>query len=146
MKEQITLTYCGRRLDRTEKKIFFEFDRDGRTLAYSKVRHGVVGGIYVVDADTDTDAGRLSIYPASLRYTGEKITDLAQIAVWEAADRDAYDTSRELAAERKHAKSSELDTAIAPLVEVIVKASTRAEAQAIMRVVTAKLDRAWWDR
>ena len=141
-RQQITLTYCGRRLGKAGK-VMHEFEFAGRSLWYSKVSHGVVGGRYTVDADV-TAAGEVTIYPATLTYAGEKIDDVDQVAVWEAVDRDAYSTSRLMSAERKHARSSELDAALEPLTRLIAKAGTRAEAQAIMRVVTAKLDDAWW--
>lgn len=141
-REQITLTYCGRRLGKADKLIY-EFEYAGRSLVFAKMTHGVVGGRYTVDADVADDGG-VSIYPATLTYTGEKIDDVDQVAVWEAVDRDTYATHRLKAAERKHARSSELDIALEPLARLIAKAGTRAEAQAIMRVVTAKLDDAWW--
>lgn len=142
-REQITLTYCGRRLGKADKLVY-EFEYAGRSLWYSKgITHGVVGGRYTVDAEV-TDDGGVTIYPTTLTYTGEKIDDVDQVAVWEAVDRDTYATHRLKAAERKHARSSELDIALEPLTRLIAKASTRAEAQAIMRVVTAKLDDAWW--
>lgn len=144
MTEQITLTYKGRRLGQSNK-ILYVYEHEGRQLIYSKVSHGVVGGRYAVDADLGEE-GAVDIYPSTMRYTGEKIDDLEQVAAWEAADRDAWNTSRQLAVERKHAKSSELDVALEPIVGVIQKASTRAEAHAIIRVISEKLDRAWWER
>lgn len=143
-RQQITLTYCGRRLGKADKLIY-EFEYAGRSLWFSKLTHGVVGGRYTVGADVKDD-GDVSIYPASLAYAGEKIDDVDQVAVWEAVDRDTYATSRLKAAERKHSRSSELDGALEPLTRLITKASTRAEAHAIIRVVTAKLDDAWWNQ
>lgn len=147
MTKQITLTYCGRRLS-SSNKLIFEFDYEGRALLFTKSRHGTIGGKYTVDAEVagEGDEARVRIYPDSLCYAGEKIDDVDQIAVWEAADRDSWNTSRLLATERKHAKSSELDAALEPAIRIIQKASTRAEAQAVIRVVTEKLDRAWWER
>lgn len=147
MKKQIMLTYCGRRLS-SKNKVIFEFDHEGETLLFAKGRHLTIGGRYSVEAKVadDGDPQKVSIYSDSMCYTGEKIDDVDQIAVWEAADRDSWNTSRLLAAERKHAKSSELDRALEPAVRVIQTASTRAEAQAIIRVITERLDRAWWER
>ncbi len=143
-RQQITLTYCGRRIGRSNKLVH-EYEHAGRSLVYSKVTHGVVGGIYTVDAELSDDGGA-TIYPSTLRYTGEKASDSYQVAVWEGLDRDAWNTSRLLAAERKHAKSSELDDALEDLTRIVQRAATRSEVQAIIRVATEKLDRAWWER
>ncbi|MGL5824994.1 MAG: hypothetical protein ACRCYU_09285 [Nocardioides sp.] len=145
MKEQITLTYCGRRIG-GRNKLVYEYDLAGRSMRYAKLTHGVVGGRYTVDAELSEDGG-VTIYPATLRYAGEKADDdLDRVAVWESLDRDAWNNSRLLAAERKHAKSSELDAALEDLIRIVQHAATRSEVQAILRVVTEKVDRAWWER
>lgn len=142
-REPITMTYAGRRLGKGNKLVqAVEFE--GRSLTYGKLPHGVVGGLYNVEA-TRSDDGGLTIYVGTWQYTGEKRRD-AQVAAWEALDRDAYATTRRLSAERKAQRSSELDLALEHLTAIVQKAATRHEADAIIRVVTDRLSQSWWNR
>lgn len=63
-REQITVTYCGRRLGNAAKLVY-EFEYAGRSLVFAKMNHGVVGGRYTVDADVSDDG--VSIYPVEHR-------------------------------------------------------------------------------
>ncbi|MGH3972735.1 MAG: hypothetical protein ACRDS9_05350, partial [Pseudonocardiaceae bacterium] len=101
---------------------------------------------YTIKADLGAEGDPISIYPSTLHYEGEKIDDTHLIALWEAADRDARATSRVLAMERKHKRSSELDQVLAPLIAVIQRACTIEECEAIINVVTRKLNQAWHRR
>lgn len=145
MPEMISLVYQGRRLGQGAK-LFHTFDHDGAPASFAKAPHGVIGGRYTIKADLGAEGDPTSIYPSTLRYEGSKIDDTALIALWEATDRAAWETSRLLAMERKHKRSSELDEALAPLIGVIERASTFEEYEAIINVVTRKLNQAWHRR
>lgn len=142
-REQITLTYAGRRLGKNSK-VIHEWIHGDRELYFAKLVGSAIGGLYSVDADLDGDG--VSVFQDTLRYTGEKIDDVEQVAVWQAADQSARTSAAERAAERRHSKSTELDEALAPVLRLIQRARTRSEAQAIARVVGDKLDEAWWKR
>ncbi|MGH3998529.1 hypothetical protein OG984_03020 [Nocardioides sp. NBC_00368] len=145
MPEMISLVYLGRRLGQGAKLVH-TFDRDGTPASFAKAPHGVIGGKYTIKADLGAEGDPISIYPSTLHYEGEKIDDTHLIALWEAADRDARATSRVLAMERKHKRSSELDQVLAPLIAVIQRACTIEECEAIINVVTRKLNQAWHRR
>lgn len=145
MSEIIWLVYQGRRLGQGAKLVH-TFDHDGTPVSFAKAPHGVIGGKYTIKAELSADSDPVSIYPSTLHYEGEKIDDTDLIAVWEAADRDAWETSRVLAMERKHKRSSELDQALTPLISVVERAATIEECQAIINVATRKLNQAWHRR
>lgn len=145
MSQIIDLIYQGRRLGQGAK-LLHTFDHDGTPASFAKAPHGVIGGKYTIKADLGAEDEPISIYPSTLHYDGSKIDDTDLVAVWEAADRAAWDTSRRLAMERKHKRSSELDQALAPLLRVIDRATTYQETEAIINVVTRKLNGAWHHR
>lgn len=139
----ITVTYCGRRLDH-HNKLIQELQHEGRSLLYSKIKHGVIGGRYTVDAVQDDT--RMTIYPSTMRYAGEKVDDVDQVAAWEALDRDAWETTRYLALERKHQANTALDEYVAQGHSIVRQAKSTAEARAIVKIISNKLLEGWWNQ
>lgn len=142
-KQQHEIVYTGRRLN-AEGKALHAWLLDERGLYYTKLKGKSVGGIYTVDADVND--GTVSVYPGSLKYTGQKITDTDRIATWQAADQAARDSVAEAAAERRHAKSAELDAALEPLLRIARSTRTAAGLRALVQVVSNKITEAWWKR
>lgn len=138
-----TFVYIGRRLNE-KSKVIHAWLLGEREVYYDKVAGQVVGGIYAMNAVVDDT--NLSVYRSTMRYTGQKVDDVDQVAAWQLADQHARTTAAEAAAERRHAKSTELDAALAPLVAVVRKVRTVAEARALAKVVADKILEAWWNR
>ncbi|MDP3889850.1 hypothetical protein [Nocardioides sp.] len=142
-KQQITLVYAGRRLS-SKGKIIHEWHLDDRELYFDKVKGTAIGGRYEVQADMEGDG--VTLYGGTLSYAGEKISDTDQIALWQAEDQHARTIATQQAAERRHGKSTELDAALAPLLQLVTQARTQAEVRAIARVVDDRITQAWWRR
>lgn len=144
MPTPITLVYAGRRLDTKGKAIHEWRLDDDRLLYYAKLAGSAIGGTYSVDGSID--GATVSVNPHTLRYSGTKDADPDQIALWQAEDQHTRAVVAEAAAERRHAKSTELDDALAPLLAIVQRARTQAEARALIKVVSDKLTQAYWRR
>lgn len=143
-RQPITVIYAGRRVSKADKPSHVWFLGD-RELRYDKLKGTAIGGVYTVDSDQgDDDSLGATVYPSTLRYTGEQHDDVDQVALWQAADESARAEIALAAAERRHSKSSELDTTLEPLLELVRKARTRGDVVALERVVQARLEKAWW--
>jgi hypothetical protein len=146
-RQTITLIYAGRRVGSTGKAVFAWRFGD-RELRYDKLKGTAIGGTYTVEAEIEpaVELPGVTVYPATLRYCGDQVDDVDQVALWQAADQDARIDLARAAGERRHAKSTELDAALAPLLELVRKARTRGEVYALEKVVEARIEQAWWKR
>ncbi len=135
--------YAGRRLAGNGKTLH-EWHLGDHELYFAKLPGQAIGGVYTVKAEISGD--NVQIYTGTQRYSGQKISDVTQIAAWQAADQHARTAAAEAAAERRHAKSTELDTALADVLEIARRARTRADVTALTRVVSDKLLDAWRTR
>lgn len=138
--EEFRLIYAGQRCNQ-EGKIFYAYlQEEGsyQELHFSKLRVGAIGGIYVVQGVTKED-GVFSVYPDSIRFSGESIADKERIAFWAALDQQARAQQALIRKERSLAKSDELERAIEPLLRLMQKARTHNEREALVQVVASRM-------
>lgn len=110
---------------------------------YTKMRGSSIGGIYTVEHPPEKPN---SVYPTTLTYTMEKVDDRDQVAIWQAVDADVQRQASRQAAERKHAKSSELDEAMQPLVDLAFRCRNRYEMTALRDAVSERMQEAFWKK
>lgn len=145
-RQPITVIYAGRRVGKAGKPSHVWFLGD-RELRYDKLKGTAIGGAYTVDTDQgDDDSLGATVYPGSLRYTGEQHDDVDHVALWQAADESARAEIALAAAERRHSKSPELEAALEPLLELVRKARTRGDVAALRNVIHSRIEKAWWER
>lgn len=136
--------YLGRRLpsDGKTKPWHAWQDETGRELHYTDGA-AVIGGIYEVEVLREEESVRARIKGA--KYLGRKV-DADEVARNEALDAGTRQELARQAAERKHARSSELDEALAPVLRIARSCRTRHEATMLASVVSSKITEAWWTR
>lgn len=147
--ETLTLVYAGRRLPKAGAKpnhAWYRPENLDDDLTFGPQSAGAaIGGLYTVDGQTN-DSGGVSIYPSTIRFTGERIDDTDRIATWQAVDQETRSHLALQAGERKYAQSAELERALEPLIRLTQSARTRGEATAIRNAVVERLNEAWWKR
>jgi hypothetical protein len=139
----LTLRYAGRR-DNGKALSHVWLDENDRERWFSKFPAGVIGGIYTVDGETKDDGG-MSVSTGTLAWTGEKV-DAEQTAIWHALDEAARRAKGRRDAERRAGKSTELDRALEPLLDLVRACRTRDEMHAIQTVVGERITDAFYTR
>jgi hypothetical protein len=110
----VRLVYAGQRDG--DKRLFYIEGQEDTTegaRAYSKkVRGTAIGGVYTIEA---TDEQATSVYGGTLTYVGSGLAvDRDTVARWQLLDREARGQVDRDKAERRLAKSDELDDVMAP--------------------------------
>jgi hypothetical protein len=101
----------------------------------------VIGGIY----DVQSPAGQpTKVYAKTVTYIGRLEGHDAEIAIWEATDREVKRSQDYQSAERKAKQSSPLARALEPLVELAEQCHTREQARALASVASERVLDAYW--
>lgn len=139
----LTLRYAGRR-DDGKSLAHLWVDDDDRLRSFAKVNATVVGGIYTVEGEIKDDGG-MTIQTSTLTWTGDKV-DETTAAIWQADDEAARLAKSRRDAERRAGKSTELDQALEPLLQLVRACRTRGDLYALHTVVGERITEAWWKR
>jgi hypothetical protein len=129
-------TYAGRRESTKHQPLFAWQDETGELRYYGKLKATVIGAVYAVAVERDGE--RVTVYPDSRRYTGDRV-DADQRLEWEVADKLAMQSIESVRLERKHAADSEFEAAIAPLRELYARQRTYAAKAAFVALVISSL-------
>jgi hypothetical protein len=112
---------------------------DDRDRYYTKVP-GTLGCVYEVTVARTGDnvAGRTVHGDARFLNRTDDVPP-EQLGAWEVADRAAWASHRAHALEASAKRSSEVDTALAPLIDIAARLTTYADRAALAAYVTAKV-------
>lgn len=137
-------TYLGRRFDAGQRKMYYAWMQpDGKEGHFSKTKGLVIGGIYSVLVNRKDDDS-VSVYAnPGPQFTNQTVDDERR-ALMEAQDREAYNEQQRTAAEKRHAASSPLSEALAPLVELAGKTRSYQDLRALQAVVHEKIADAYF--
>jgi hypothetical protein len=131
----------GRRWSERDTRIYTLWRSldDGRDRYYAKLP-GTLGCQYEVSATPTGDTGTGRIVHGDARFL-DRTTDTPpeQLGAWEVADRAAWAARRAHALEASAKRSSEVDTALAPLLGIAARLTTYADRAALAAYVTAKV-------
>lgn len=127
----------GRRWSTGRRRLYtvWRSQADGTDRYYTALP-GVVGGRYEVTVSRDGDSRTVHGTPT---FTDRADLPADEIGAWEVADRAAYATHRAHTLEASAKRTSEVDTALAPLLRIAARLTAYADREALARYVAAKV-------
>jgi hypothetical protein len=127
----------GRRWVAGRKRLYtvWRSTADGTDRYYAGLP-GVVGGQYEVTVSRDGDSRTVHGTPV---FTDRADPPDDEVGAWEVADRAAYAAHRAHALQASAKRSSEVDTALVPLLRIAARLTSYADRDALVRYVTAKV-------
>lgn len=112
-------------------------DPSDREARYEKFQGLVVGGVYEVQVDRSGDGLRVH---GLATYTGERIDDPDQVAIWQAETMVARGVAAKRRQERSLARKADLlDDALADVDRLVVKCRSYPEFQALSTAVQMRM-------
>lgn len=139
----VRLTYAGRRMPpkRTDSKpIHLWVAEDGAERVYG-FGGAAVGGVYTFECPASEPT---SVYKGTQTWTGEQCDDSDQVAAWQLEDASTMQALGRRAAEKRLAKSNELDEALEPLLRIVRRLRTRHDVYAVSAYVSERIVETFW--